>query len=308
MDHPRISVVVLNYNKREDLDRNLRRLREIPFESKEVIVVDNASTDGSAEMVREEFPEVTLIASDTNDGVAKGRNRGFRAAQGEYVIYLDDDSVAPVDVCDRVVELFEAQPEVGCLAFLVRAEPSGVYSNQFDDTEYLGNYHGAGHAFRKDCLERIGYLEEMYFFGGEEVDSSLAMLNEGFKTRYTPEVVIEHYVRTYGGEAFSRRASNWLASYSWFYVKWFPLWQAGLLVLRQVASISKASLGRGKVLPPILGVGRFFKGLPRALRKRKVAKPEVTRFYCSLDVRPRHFRSETFRRLLNLFDRPNSKK
>ena len=187
MDHPRISVVVLNYNKREDLDRNLRRLREIPFESKEVIVVDNASTDGSAEMVREEFPEVTLIASDTNDGVAKGRNRGFRAAQGEYVIYLDDDSVAPVDVCDRVVELFEAQPEVGCLAFLVRAEPSGVYSNQFDDSEYLGNYHGAGHAFRKDCLERIGYLEEMYFFGGEEVDSSLAMLNEGFKTRYTPE-------------------------------------------------------------------------------------------------------------------------
>jgi GT2 family glycosyltransferase len=307
MDNPRISIVVLNYNKREDLDRNLRRLREIPFESKEIIVVDNASTDGSVEMIREEFPEVKLIASPTNDGVAKGRNRGFRAARGEYVIYLDDDSVAPVDVCEQVVGQFEARPEVGCLAFLVREVPFDRFPNKYDDVEYLGNYNGAGHAFRKDCLERIGYLEEMYFFGGEEIDSSLALLNEGFKTRYTPEVVIDHYLRIHQGGEFSKRASNWFASYCWFYVKWFSWWQAGLLILRQVAVMTKASLARGTLMPPILGIGRFLKGLPLALRKRNVAKPEVRRFYCSPEARPRLFRSEAFRRLLNLFDHVKSK-
>lgn len=285
---PLISIVVLNYNKSADLARNLSALREIPYSHREIIVVDNRSTDDSVEMVRREFADdVELIVADSNGGVCRGRNLGFRRARGEYVVYLDDDAVAPAEVCDQVARLFREHPKAGCLAFLVREMPEGRLCNDFG-VERLGNYHGAGHAFRKDCLEEIGYLDEQFFFGAEEIDSSLALMEHGYYVRYTPEITIDHYVRRHGCREFTRRASNWMASMGWFYVKWFPWKPAATLLMRQFVSMAAASVRRGAPLAVIRGTFLFAGGLRAAVAKRKVASEEVIRFYLSSAVRPRH--------------------
>lgn len=280
--------MVLNYNKSADLARNLSALREIPYSHREIIVVDNRSTDDSVEMVRREFADdVELIIAESNGGVCRGRNLGFRRARGEYVVYLDDDAVAPAEVCDQVARLFREHPKAGCLAFLVREMPEGRLCNDFG-VERLGNYHGAGHAFRKDCLEEIGYLDEQFFFGAEEIDSSLALMEHGYYVRYTPEITIDHYVRRHAAREFTRRASNWMASMGWFYVKWFPWPYAIVFSARQFLLMTAASLSRLAPLTCFRGATLFLRGLPAVLRTRRVASDEVIAFYVSDAVRPKH--------------------
>jgi len=295
---PLVSVVVLNYNKRDDLHRNLARLREMTYPNYEVIVVDNCSTDDSATMVRDMFPEVQLIESSTNGGVSQGRNLGFRAARGEFVIYLDDDSLAPVDVCEKTVELFGQDPQAGCLAYRVRQMPIAQQANPFSNT-YLANYHGAGHAFRRHVLESIGYLDENFFFGGEEIDSSFALFELGYKVRNTPEILVDHYVRVHHGKDLTRRLSNGMASIGWFYVKHFPLHLAVLFTTRAIVAATGTAIRRRAILPVFKGLGLFISGAPRILRVRRRASPEAIRFYTSPDVQPPHHVQPLHRKLVN---------
>ncbi|ABZ83338.1 glycosyl transferase, family 2 [Heliomicrobium modesticaldum Ice1] len=115
-----VSVVILNWNRRNDLKEGLTRLREQPYRPLEIIVVDNGSTDDSVAMVRAEFPEVRLIETGKNLGV-EGYNAGFRQARGEYVLILDDDSFPAYDAITRMVSRFQADPRLGVVAFDVRS-------------------------------------------------------------------------------------------------------------------------------------------------------------------------------------------
>ena len=100
---PAVTIVFLVFNRRDELRECLRRMlseSDYPRELVDVIVVDNASTDGSAEMVRDEFPEVRLIVRDRNVGVS-GFNDGLAAARGDWVLALDDDCYLPLDGLSR---------------------------------------------------------------------------------------------------------------------------------------------------------------------------------------------------------------
>ena len=106
---PTVTIVFLVFNRREELRASLREMlerSEYPSERVEVIVVDNASEDGSGEMVRREFPQVRLIERDENIGVSAW-NDGFAQARGEFVLALDDDCYLPGDGLGRAVEAAE---------------------------------------------------------------------------------------------------------------------------------------------------------------------------------------------------------
>src|SRR4051794_9922894 len=105
-DLPTVTVVFLVYNRREELHESLQQMTkksDYPAELVDVIVVDNASDDGSSAMVEAEFPEVRLIRREVNAGIS-GWNDGFRVASGEYVLALDDDCYLPGDGLRRAVE------------------------------------------------------------------------------------------------------------------------------------------------------------------------------------------------------------
>ena len=289
-----ISFVVLSYNRIDVIQKNIDRLLEIEWPNKEIVIVDNGSTDGSRELIREKYaslPNVAYVESSINCGVCPGRNQGFRKASGDYVICLDDDSVAPINVCEKTVELFQQNSEVGCLAFSVYNMPDDVHPvNDFTGQEFLGNYHGAGHAFRREALEKAGCLDEMFFFGGEEFDHTIAMYEAGFKTRYSPEVKVKHYVKKRQKKVFAKRASNWMASMNFVYIKWFPWRYAVWLVLLQWLSLSFAGLKRGAFSVIVGGPWLTIKGLPYAFKKRKVVSHATLAFYLDPKTKPNHCR------------------
>ena len=107
---PRISVIIVNYNGKDDLRRCLAALRESTLPA-EVIVVDNASRDGSAEMVRSESPEVKLLEPGANLYFCAGNNYGVKAATGDYALLLNPDTVPPPDALATLVHVMDNHPD-----------------------------------------------------------------------------------------------------------------------------------------------------------------------------------------------------
>jgi len=283
-----VSVVILNYNKVVDLRRNLAALRQLTTSPGEIIVVDNHSSDGSAEMVKNEFPEVNLIEMAFNSGVAVGRNAGYRVARGQYIVSLDDDSVCPPDTIEKTVSIFTQDLSVGCLAYSVRSVPAMTYDCVVSSVK-LGNYHGAGHAFRHSALKQINYLDEKYFFGAEEIDTSLRLMESGYITRYTPEIVIDHHVRKHTGKERYRRMANWIENWGWFYWKYFPVRYAMLFTLRLVVTYLFVAIKHGTWLALFRGIGKITTNLPSVFRVRKVTTPQIVAFYADSNTQPAHF-------------------
>lgn len=117
--HPRLSVVIVNYNTRDDLRACLTALAASQ-PPPEIIVVDNASSDGSADMVRAEFSAVTLLTPGRNLWFCGGNNLGIDAAHGEYVLLLNPDTVAPPDALARMVAAMDAQPDYAGMTVQLR--------------------------------------------------------------------------------------------------------------------------------------------------------------------------------------------
>ncbi len=117
MSRPTLSIVIVSWNTRELLDACLVSIRTIPDEvTREVIVVDNASADGSAEMVARDHPQVTLIANDENRGYAAGNNQGTEVAEGEHVLLLNPDIVVLDGALDTLARFLQEHPRAGAVA------------------------------------------------------------------------------------------------------------------------------------------------------------------------------------------------
>src|SRR3979490_2219491 len=109
---PQLSIVIVNWNTRDLLRACLASIQRHPAASKfEVIVVDNNSSDGSAAMVKLEFPGVTLVDLPTNSGYARGNNHGFEQARGEYILTLNPDTELVDDSLDKAIRVLENNPD-----------------------------------------------------------------------------------------------------------------------------------------------------------------------------------------------------
>jgi GT2 family glycosyltransferase len=168
----------------------------------QVIVVDNASVDGTAALVRENFPQCELIESQINRGVAGGRNLGVEHAKGEICVFIDDDAIfESTDAISKVVAAFQALPTLACAAFTVldregkQEEHAGI--PRADKKSLPGSYDaayfcGAGFALRTAVFRRVGGFWEPLFYIGEELDLAYRMLNQGFTIRRLGNVRVWH--------------------------------------------------------------------------------------------------------------------
>ena len=120
-----ISVVIVSYNTREDLRLCLNALRESTLPA-EVVVVDNASTDGSAEMVRQHFPDVILIEPGRNTWFCGGNNIGVAAASGEYALLLNPDTIAPPDALATLASFLDTHPDYAGATLQLRYPDGGI--------------------------------------------------------------------------------------------------------------------------------------------------------------------------------------
>ena len=226
----RLSVVFLNYNTR-DLTRQALNSVLAAAEGLEVeiFVVDNASVDGSADMVAEEFPQVKLICNAANVGFAAGNNVALRQVVGEYALLINTDTIVRRDALRTMVEFLDEHPEAGACGCKI-LDPDGTLqldsrrgfptplaafckmsglSRFFPKHPLIAHYHmtyldpeqtaevevlsGSCMMVRKAAMDEVGLLDEDYFMYGEDIDWCYRFHQAGWKIYYVPTTSIIHF-------------------------------------------------------------------------------------------------------------------
>ena len=216
------SVVIPNWNGQHLLQVCLDSLRSQTYPAIEVIVVDNASVDGSPAYIRAHYPEVALIELDRNQGFTGACNVGMTAARGEFIALLNNDTEAAPNWAAEIVAALDERVDVGMAASKMLlfdrrgyihatgdffttdgcAGNRGVWEKdegQYDRADYVFAACGGSAVYRKTMLERIGLLDDDYFFLLEDIDLAWRAQLAGYKALYVPGAVIYHRLSATGG-------------------------------------------------------------------------------------------------------------
>lgn len=193
----RASAVLTSFNKREDVRKNLRSLLAQVEPFQEIIVVDNASKDGTIEMVRTEFPSVRLIVMpDPSYGACETFNIGFSSAQAPFIAILDDDIVLPPDWLKRLFDRFEQEPETTAMISTKVIEPempqSYIDAPAVNEIRYMSTFRGCGTLSKAEVIRRAGWYDERFFIYGNERDLAARVLGLGYRILQFPPVVTQH--------------------------------------------------------------------------------------------------------------------
>jgi GT2 family glycosyltransferase len=275
---PTVSIAVLNYQRRDALRRALATARQQRWPSLEIIAVDNASTDGSREMVRDEFPDVHLVALPRNIAAA-ARNEGVRAAKGEIVFTLDNDVLftTPDDVA-RGVAVFDRHPRAAVVSFAILG-PDGALSRRdwchprdcrrWAETEFLTDYvlEGAS-ACRRDAFLASGGYWEPLFIGHEGWDLALRLLDAGHDLVYAPSVRVQHMVDQTARPS-SRIYYTFTRNAVWIALRSKRPSDAARSIGRDLILMAFAAVRAGEPGAWCRGVVDAIRGAPRALATRR---------------------------------------
>lgn len=287
-----LSVVVLSFDRSRALLRTLRELAVmgLPGDGGEVIVVDNASRDGSAGAVRERFPRVRLIALDRNTGVA-GFNRGVEAASGDTLLILDDDAWPEPGALSAATELLAREPGVGAVSLHPR-HPATHASEWPHAREPRSRwpFMGCGLLARAQAWRAVGGYEEAFFLYRNDTDLALKMLAAGYDVRFDPAWVVWH-----DSSASARKPDRWLrlATRNWVWMtrRHARGWRAPAAALLGVAWASRLAgarpRGQWNVLRGLLaGVARPPPALPPGVRPDGGAMADLLRIRLARRGRP----------------------
>ncbi len=191
------SAVMTSFNKIEDVRRNLDAIRRqtVPFD--EIIVVDNHSSDGTQEMIRLHYPEVTFIEMPNSSyGACETFNIGFGNATGDYVAILDDDIVLPPHWVEEMLKKFTTEPETTAFisSKVVEPEMPEWYTNDplVNTERYMSTFRGCATMARRDVLKAAGYYDVRFFIYGNERDLSCRVHNLGFRILQYPTIEVQH--------------------------------------------------------------------------------------------------------------------
>lgn len=216
-----LSILIVSWNVKELLRACLKSLFDNPPTpyTFEVIVVDNASLDGSAHMVKNEFPQVKLIQNDYNYGFAKATNQAYRLSTGKYIMTLNPDTIVGKDTLAKMIQFFETTPNAGALmpeeylapqyqkfiqtppffqliAFLIpRIRPLLFDTTKLEAPIQVNYLWGTGIVARREVLDsKDKFYDENLFMYGEELTFSEKIKKKGFLLYLVPNLGFHHYV------------------------------------------------------------------------------------------------------------------
>lgn len=212
------SVVVLNFNGKKFLCKCLDSVLKSDYPNFEVIFVDNASTDGSAEFVRSNFGQYSnlrIIQNDRNFGFAEGNNIGARAAKGNYVVFLNNDTEVDPMWLKELITVMESDKNIGAaqsklLLFDRKTiDSAGDFINfygegwmrghgvedkgQYNKVDEVFSARGAAMIVKKQILEEVGYFDAAFFMVCEDIDLSWRIRLCGYKVMFVPKSIVYHF-------------------------------------------------------------------------------------------------------------------
>lgn len=270
---PLVTVIIVSYNTRDMLARCLDSLRPETAEGDvRVVVVDNASHDGSPALVRARFPWVTLVESPTNLGFAAANNLALRALTTPYALLLNSDTEVAPGTVRALLDCMERHPSAGVVACrLLNTDgslqrscwrfptPRRALAEALGLTRLLGrrsNYNewdyaserpvdfaiGACLLLRKAAIDQTGIFDERFFMYSEEMDLTLRLARRGWETWYTPACSVVHHG---GASGSANTPDQFLHARELYYEKWYG--RSGLAILRisQAVGASLRLMGFG---------------------------------------------------------------
>jgi GT2 family glycosyltransferase len=217
MAKPKVSIIILNYNGKKWLEKCLPTWKKETYLNKEVIVVNNGSTDDSAEFVKKKHPEVRLLDIHPNRGFAGGNNYGVQKAKGKYVLLINNDTKVSSSLLAPMVELMEKDESIGVvqpqMRNMVQTDCNDAVASFYTSTGFLYHYgyfqkinkkqyqkqmlcysiKGACMMMRKDDYIRLGGLDEDFVCYVEETDLCHRVWLDGKKVLFYPKSYMYHY-------------------------------------------------------------------------------------------------------------------
>lgn len=240
-----VSVIILNWNRASETLATIADLRDQSYPWTEIILVDNASEDGCAEMVEKDFPEVKLVRAEKNLGVPGGRNLGIDHADGEILFFLDNDALLEKNGIDKIVKEFDLDPDVGIISCKILDFYTGKID--YDSWRYskrqLVQAHqkfetyafcGGACAMRKIVVDDIGMLQDELFFSREEDEFALRAFMGGYKILYCGDIVVKHKSSSSGRYEGSDRLAYSLRNLLLIIWTYLPVWPAFKMTLYRI--------------------------------------------------------------------------
>jgi len=237
---PDVSISITNHNTKDYLEDCIRSIEESGIRrSYEIIVVDDASNDGSADMISGKHPKIKVIKNKINLGYVKSNNVGIRASRSKYVLSLNSDTKILGGAIDKLIDFMDKNPNAGAVGPKLlnsdgsvqlqarRGFPTPInslfyfsgLSRLFPKSGLMGGYLltyldntttaeidslcGAAMVVRREVIDKVGLMDESYFMYGDDIDWCYRIKQGGWKVYYLPEAEIIHF----GGRGGSRRQS-----------------------------------------------------------------------------------------------------
>lgn len=243
---PLLSVIIPNWNGKKFLAECIDSLKEQTFCDFEIILVDNGSTDGSAEFAEERYGDfLQIIRNKKNLGFTGGNNIGIRSSKGKYIVLLNNDTVVEPTWLGELVEAIGSDPQVGMWASKVcsyyqrdRIEAVGelIYwdglnrargqyeqdQGQYDEVEEIFFPPGCGGMYRKEVFDGIGLFDEDFFAYGDDAEIGIRARLAGWKCLFVPKGVLYHKNSGSTGQYSPFKAFYVERNRFWITIKYFP--------------------------------------------------------------------------------------
>ncbi|MGV8139821.1 MAG: glycosyltransferase family 2 protein [Mangrovibacterium sp.] len=214
---PELSIITVNYNGLNDTCELIDSVKKNVTLSYELIVVDNASASEEANLIKNRYPWIILIKNEKNLGFAAGNNSGLMVSRGKYVLFLNNDTLVKDDSFHFLIERLESNPLIGAVspkikfsfspeiiqfAGYTRLSAIGLRNRtigfgekdkgQYNTPACIPYLHGAAMMLKRETLDKIGRMPEIYFLYYEELDWCEKMTRHGYKLYYEPLCVVYH--------------------------------------------------------------------------------------------------------------------
>jgi GT2 family glycosyltransferase len=293
-----VTTIVANWNGRAYLDRCLASLAAQTCQSQRIILVDNGSTDGSADYVRARYPQVQVIRLDRNAGFAGANNIAMLQAASKYVVLLNNDAYAEPDWLARMVQVAESNSQIGMVACkMLFADAPGMINSAGLALDWAGfcwdwrggepddcaetaiqesfGPSGAAALYRKAMLDDIGLFDQDFFAYAEDADLNWRAQRAGWRCLYAPTARVYHIASATAGEGSHFKQFLLGRNKVWMFAKNLPggrylAWIIPLIAYDMIA-VTYGLLARGDV-SAVRGRLAGLWGLPRMIRKRREIK------------------------------------
>ena len=236
-EYPLVSIVNVTWNGKELLKAHLPSLKNLKYPKSEVIIVDNASTDGSVEFIRNNYPEFKIIQNKENLGTAEGSNVAIEEAKGKYIFWVSNDMEFDPSIVDYLVKCCESDDSIGICTVKMRRFRNGRLTREIESVganvdlfgipvargtseadngqhDYLTDVFfsfGGAMFIRKSLLEEIGGYDSDYFTLGDDIDLSWRAHLAGYRVVVEPKAFLYHCLSATLGSTHSRAQKRYLS-------------------------------------------------------------------------------------------------